>query len=167
MYLLAQLDKDGMIFAVLEISIQGYLAASSFPNSLSICFFSLFIFFAMRFFRVNCSDIHIVNHFTSQQFFHMSQIVRKLKESASKGKLLIYDLLLCLLKIILSSPLHMWIDWYININFRTTKKYFQDLQKRTYGMENLLGGCFVVKVSWGNFVNWNSNFWIHLSTRKR
>lgn len=74
---------------------------------------------------------------------------------------------LCLLKIILSSPLHMWIDWYITLILELQKKYFQDLQKRTYGMENLLGGCFVVEVSWGNFVNWNSNFWIHLSTRKR
>ena len=64
MHLLAQLDKDEMISSVSDTLIQGYLAASSFPNSLSICFFSLFIFFAMRFFRVNCSDIHIINHFT-------------------------------------------------------------------------------------------------------
>lgn len=70
MLLLAQFDKDEMIVNVPDILIQGYLAASSFPNSLSICFFSLFIFFAMRFFRVNCSDIHItVEHFTPQQVF--------------------------------------------------------------------------------------------------
>ena len=70
MLLLAQFDNDDMIVNVPDILIQGYLAASSFPNSLSICFFSLFIFFAMRFFRVNCSDKHItVEHFTTQQVF--------------------------------------------------------------------------------------------------
>ena len=70
MLLLAQFDKDDMIVNVPDSVIQGYLAASSFPNSLSICFFSLFIFFAMRFFRVNCSDKHItVEHFTTQQVF--------------------------------------------------------------------------------------------------
>ena len=60
MLLLAQLGKDEMLFDALDILMQGYLAASSFPNSLSICFFSLFIFFAMRFFRVNCNDICIL-----------------------------------------------------------------------------------------------------------
>ena len=83
MLLLAQLGKHEMLFDALDILMQGYLAASSFPNSLSICFFSLFIFFAMRFFRVNCNDMHItVNHFTSHNnLIQTQQPVKKLKET--------------------------------------------------------------------------------------